>query len=120
MTHPGPQHFADIAHPLIQTLKPRTEPAMTDKPIADDIRPGVTEYVQRFVRAHLPDGRIDDSRVKTLTGTPHPIAAWSEAFGRMHFPEGTRFEEMRRTVRIEATPWESLTQSDAQLDTMRG
>lgn len=65
MTTPGPQHFADIAWPLIQLLKPepRKDPAMTPDHEHDPIEcwcelEGVQPpppAPQPLVGEHLPD-----------------------------------------------------------------
>lgn len=83
-----------------------------------DLQPGT--YRQRFTRAHLPDGRIKDSDVTTVSvddprSTVGKVfdASLKAAFGRWASPAGTRFEAMERTVIVTATDWAPFRAEDA-------
>ncbi len=74
----------------------------------DVIATGTTTRTQRIVRAHHPDGRIEDSAPQDARpGSPldDALAGISALFGRRAFPPGTRFERMERTVTTTATGW---------------
>ncbi len=74
----------------------------------DVIVTGTTTRTQRITRAHLPDGRIEDSPPQDVRpGTPldEALAGLSAMFGRRALPPGTRFERLERTVTTTATGW---------------
>ncbi len=75
----------------------------------DFIAPGTTEWTQRFVRAHLPDGRIEDSKpvdIDRINVNSTALKGLQSAFGRMHLPPGTRFERLERTITVTASEWQ--------------
>jgi hypothetical protein len=63
---------------------------------------GTSVRVERIVRAHYPDGRVEDSNPFDPATLGGKLAT---AFGRMHLLSGTRLECLERTITTTATDW---------------
>jgi hypothetical protein len=91
------------------------------KPPTEVIAIGTTTRVERMIRAHYPDGRIEDSKPRPAPDPANPhIAAGqnlADAFGRMLLPKGTRLERLERTITIHATPWAPIDADNSEENT---